>query len=45
MKTIREVKGADKPPSTIEPFVKDFKATNLNTDKLCIRFYSGPTQS
>ncbi len=39
-KTIREVKGSDKPPGNIEPFVKDFQATVLNTDTLYIRLYT-----
>jgi len=39
-KTIREVKGADKPGGIIEPLVKDFQATDLNTDRLFIRLYT-----
>ncbi len=38
-KTIREIKGADK-PGIVEPLVSDFKATDLNTDTLFIRLYS-----
>lgn len=39
-RTIREIKGADKPNGIVEPLVKDFKATDLNTDMLYIRLYS-----
>jgi len=44
-KTIREVKGADKPVNVIEPFVKEFKATDLNTDTLFIRLYTRDPQN
>ena len=40
-KTVVEVKGADKPGSSIvEPLVKDVKVENLNTSDLYIRHYS-----
>jgi hypothetical protein len=39
-KTIRQVKGADKPANNIEPLVEDFKATDLNTDTLYVRLYT-----
>ena len=38
-KTIREIKGSDK-PGIVEPLVSDFKAADLNTDTLFIRLYS-----
>lgn len=43
--TIKEVKGADKGPAMIEPFVKDFKADKLNTQTLFIRVYSRDPQN
>ena len=39
-KTIREVKGADKAGGIVEPFVRGFKATGLNTRTLYLRYYS-----
>ncbi len=39
-KLVREIKGADKGPNVIEPFVKDFKAADLNTDTLYLRLYT-----
>ena len=44
-KTIREVKGAGKASGNVEPLVKDFKATALNTDTLYLRCYSRDPQN
>ncbi len=38
--TIREIKGSETATAIVEPLVKDFKTTGLNTETLYIRLYS-----